>query len=242
MRFTAWPDGIGTAASAVLLRVLDIDGRAFPIEVRRRRGARRYVVRVTADAVVRLTVPYGAPIAGGVSFAERQADWIGREWRRQRERLAPWSDGAQCWFRGEPTPVRLAGGRVWLGVEDAGAWEPGADVRAAVTAWLRTMAAAELPGRCLELADAAGIQVARASVRNQRSRWGACSSRGSITLNWRLVQVPVRVRDYVIWHELAHLSVPNHSRSFWRAVERLCPGWREDERWLKAHEDEIMGT
>jgi predicted metal-dependent hydrolase len=221
---------------------LEIDGRAFPIKIRRRRGARRYVVRVTPDGVVRLTVPYGAPIAGGVSFAGRQADWIAREWRRQRTRVVPWGHGTPCWFRGEQILVRITGGRVWLGDADVGAWVAGMDVRDGVTAWLRAVAADELPARCVELAGSAGFRVERVSVRNQRSRWGACSSRGSITLNWRLVQVPLDVRDYVVWHELAHLSVPNHSRRFWREVERLCASWREHERWLKAHEDRIMGT
>jgi predicted metal-dependent hydrolase len=102
------------------------------------------------------------------------------------------------------------------------------------------MAEAELPERCRGLAASAGIRVARVSVRNQRSRWGACSSRGTVTLNWRLVQVPTAVRDYIIWHELAHVAVPNHSRRFWREVERLCPTWQDHERWLKSHEGEIF--
>jgi predicted metal-dependent hydrolase len=221
-------------------RVLSVGDRTFTVEVVRRRGARRYIVRVSAEAVVRITVPFGAPIAGGVSFAERQAGWIAREWERQQERLAPWRDGTTCWFRGAPTAIRLDDGRVRIGDEDAGRWSPATDVRAVVLARLAAIAAAELPVLCRELAASAGIRVSRVSVRNQRSRWGACSSRGTITLNWRLVQVPVAVRDYVIWHELAHLAVPNHSRRFWREVERLCPTWRDHERWLKSHEGELF--
>ena len=72
-------------------------------------------------------------------------------------------------------------------------------------------------------------------MRNQRSRWGSCSRRGTISLNWRLVQTPAYVRDYLVLHELAHLKEMNHSRRFWREVERLCPGFREAERWLKQH-------
>jgi len=211
-----------------------------PVEIVRRRGARRYVVRLAADGVVRVTVPYGSPIAGGLVFAERQADWLAREWHRQQARAAPWTDGTLCWFRGERVRITLTGGRVHLGGEDAGSWRPDADVRAAVYAWLRALAGAELPDRCHSLAASAGLQVTRVSVRNQRSRWGACSTRGSITLNWRLVQVPERVRDYVVWHELAHLSVPNHSRRFWREVDRFCATWRDEEAWLKRFEKEIL--
>ena len=73
------------------------------------------------------------------------------------------------------------------------------------------------------------------SVRNQRSRWGACSSRRVITLNWRLIQMPATVRDYVIFHELMHIRHPNHSRRFWREVEGVCAWWREAERWLRVY-------
>jgi predicted metal-dependent hydrolase len=76
-------------------------------------------------------------------------------------------------------------------------------------------------------------------VRNQRSRWGSCSRRGTISLNWRLIQTPVSVRDYVILHELAHLKEMNHSKRFWREVARLCPDYKEAENWLKRHSGEF---
>ena len=78
------------------------------------------------------------------------------------------------------------------------------------------------------------------SVRNQRSRWGSCSTRGTIALNWRLIQMPPDVSDYVILHELAHRRQPNHSTRFWREVEALCPWWREAERWLRKHGKELL--
>jgi predicted metal-dependent hydrolase len=78
------------------------------------------------------------------------------------------------------------------------------------------------------------------SVRNQRSRWGACSPSGMITLNWRLIQMPLSVADYVILHELTHLDHPNHSRRFWRAVAASCPWWRQAEAWLRRHGKELL--
>ena len=79
------------------------------------------------------------------------------------------------------------------------------------------------------------IRVQRVTVRNQRSRWGSCSRRGTISLNWRLVQTPEFVRDYIVLHELAHLREMNHSPRFWREVARLCPNFAEAEKWLKAN-------
>lgn len=99
---------------------------------------------------------------------------------------------------------------------------------------LRRRAAKELPAELLALADVHGITVTRVSIRNQRSRWGACSSRGSITLNWRLLLVPPFVREYVMIHELMHRREMNHSRRFWRHVATACPHYQDARTWLLA--------
>ena len=78
-----------------------------------------------------------------------------------------------------------------------------------------------------------GIEVHRISIRNQRSRWGSCSRRGSISLNWRLVLVPDFVREYVMLHELMHRRELNHSPRFWGLVAALCPRLVEARHWLR---------
>lgn len=98
---------------------------------------------------------------------------------------------------------------------------------------LRRRAVNELPPALLALAKAHDVTVTRISVRNQRSRWGACSARGSITLNWRLILVPGFVREYVMIHELMHRRELNHSRRFWRHVAAACPRHEEARRWLR---------
>jgi hypothetical protein len=178
-------------------------GRTFPILVARHRRARRYVLRLTTDGALRLTVPRSLSIAGGVRFAERQADWIAREWRRQQQSAEPWTSGTTMWMRGVQVALDVQADRILCGVESVPS-SGGADVRAAVEGHLRALATTELVGRCLELARSCGVDVARVAVRNQRSRWGACSVRGVITLNWRLIQMPPSVSDYVIFHELMH--------------------------------------
>ena len=106
---------------------------------------------------------------------------------------------------------------------------------AAVDRELRAKAAAELPPQLLALAAREGLTVNRVTIRNQRSRWGSCSSRGHITLNFRLMLMPPEVREYILIHELMHLKQANHSIRFWRCVEAACPGFRDAERWLKKH-------
>ena len=97
---------------------------------------------------------------------------------------------------------------------------------------LRKRAQKELPPQLLALAAVHGITVTRVSIRNQRSRWGACSSRGSITLNWRLILVPPFVREYVMIHELMHRRELNHSKRFWKHVAAACPQYQEARAWL----------
>ena len=77
----------------------------------------------------------------------------------------------------------------------------------------------------------------RVSIRNQRSRWGSCSRRATISLNWRLIQTPSFVRDYIILHELMHLRQMNHSARFWHEVQTACPGYHLAETWLRTHSD-----
>ncbi|MDO8680380.1 MAG: SprT family zinc-dependent metalloprotease [Acidobacteriota bacterium] len=97
---------------------------------------------------------------------------------------------------------------------------------------LRARAQVELPEALRALAAVHDVTVARVSVRNQRSRWGACSAQGAITLNWRLILVPALVREYVMLHELMHRRELNHSRRFWRHVAVVCPRYQEARRWL----------
>jgi predicted metal-dependent hydrolase len=198
------------------------------------------VLRVDGDGGLKLTVPRGASIRGGLAFVARQAPWIARERARQSRRTADWNAGVEIWWRGAMTPIVTDDAAIEIGADRFPRSASGRAVRETIETWARATATRELPARCLELAAAHGIEVAKVAVRNQRSRWGACSSRGVITLNWRLLQMPASVSDYVICHELAHRRQPNHSRRFWREVEKLCPTWRESERWLRRHGREIL--
>ena len=100
---------------------------------------------------------------------------------------------------------------------------------------LKARAHRELPPRLLALAAEHGLAVNRVTIRDQRSRWGSCSAKGHIALNYRLTLMPESVRDYILVHELMHLKQADHSRRFWRLVEAACPAFRDAERWLRRH-------
>jgi len=89
-------------------------------------------------------------------------------------------------------------------------------------------------------AVALDVSYKRIALRDQRSRWGSCSTSGTLSFNWRLVLAPHDVLDYVVVHEVCHLVEHNHGRRFWRLVERRRPGYREQKSWLDAYGWEIL--
>ena len=215
-----------------------------PVRLRfvRNRRARRYVLRLRPDGSARVTVPRGGALAEAKRFAQRNVAWLEKQLLRQALRPArpkTWSAGTEIFFRGErarlATDANGASALVRFGNEAVPIADAEADLRPAIERYLRQLAARELPPRVLELAALHHLPVRRVTVRNQRSRWGSCSRRGTVSLNWRLVQAPGFVRDYLVLHELAHLKEMNHSRRFWNEVARLCPDFAEAERWLKQH-------
>ena len=85
-----------------------------------------------------------------------------------------------------------------------------------------------------------GVNPNRITIRNQRTRWGSCSSKGNLNFNCLLSLVPERVMEYVVVHELAHLIEMNHSKRFWKIVEEIIPDYKEQKRWLKENGDGLI--
>jgi predicted metal-dependent hydrolase len=143
--------------------------------------------------------------------------------------------GTEILFRGERVKIEADEQQksIRFGTESLRVANSSADLRPVIEKYLRAMAAKEIPVRTQEFAAMHQLIVRRVSVRNQRSRWGSCSSKGVISLNWRLVQTPLFVRDYIILHELMHLRQMNHSARFWNEVQRVCPDYRSAKLWLK---------
>jgi predicted metal-dependent hydrolase len=91
-----------------------------------------------------------------------------------------------------------------------------------------------------EEAERIGVAHQRIRIGGQRTLWGSCSARGTLSFNWRLVLAPLEVLDYVVVHELCHLRVPDHSTRFWALVERHRPHWRHQRDWLRRHGPELL--
>jgi predicted metal-dependent hydrolase len=202
--------------------------------------ARRYLLGLRPDGAARLVIPRRGTEAEGLRFLERSEAWLLKrvtQWRSRSQTRQPWIDGARFFYRGEETGLRVEKGEGGLRLcfADQIISLPHAlpDYREVVLSHLRRMAERELPVRTRELALRHGIAVRHISVRAQKTRWGSCSVRGTISLNWRLIQAPPRVVDYLIIHELMHRREMNHSARYWELVAEAFPDYRRAEQWLK---------
>jgi predicted metal-dependent hydrolase len=103
------------------------------------------------------------------------------------------------------------------------------------------IAARELVSAMAEVeAERLGVAYGRIRIAAQRTLWGSCSPRGTLSFNWRLVLAPPEVLDYIVMHELCHLRVPNHSQSFWALLSQWRPHWRDQRDWLRCHGSELL--
>ncbi len=213
-----------------------VGARQIPLMMVRHPRARRYLLRLRADGTARVTIPRGGSIGAAREFVLRSTSWLEQQLQQMESRPQKnhtWMVGSEILFRGESARLETGEpGWIRFSGETLKA-NPETNLRPLIEWHLRQLATAELPPRLLALAARHGLTVRRVTVRNQRTRWGSCSRRGTISLNWRLIQTPAFVQDYIFLHELAHLLEMNHSERFWQQVERLCPDYRTAERWLK---------
>src|SRR5207237_4104074 len=111
----------------------------------------------------------------------------------------------------------------------------GAAAVPALERFYRRSARIEIAAKLDQACRVAGSAYSSLAIRNQRTRWASCSSKGAMSFNWRLLLAPEPVLDYVIWHEVCHLEVPNHSSTYWQLLASHCPGYREQAAWLRRH-------
>ncbi|WP_137150315.1 SprT family zinc-dependent metalloprotease [Devosia sp. FKR38] len=223
-----------------------IDGAPVVVSVRVNARSRSYRLSLPATGPV-LTLPQGGKWSEAEAFLLRQRAWLAARIPRQPTG-ASFSHGSLVPLRGVEHRVIGTGklrGRVEIGTDEAGApalLVPGDDAHQArrLTDWLKAEAHADLVIRSAIHAERLGVTVKAIKMRSQASRWGSCSSTGTINYNWRLVMAPPHVLDYVAAHEVAHLVEMNHSPAFWAAVKRTLPDMERGRAWLKAHGRELM--
>lgn len=176
-----------------------------------RSSRKTLAIEIRPDMRVIVRAPHRVPSSYIEQFISDRADWIVEHLRRMEQK------NRQC---NDALPVKKLSYN---------------DIKK-----LADKACTCIPERVAHFAPLVGVTYGRITIRNQRTRWGSCSSRGNLNFNCLLMLTPPEVIDYVVVHELCHRKEMNHSGRFWNEVAIVLPGYAEQEKWLKTHGNEIM--
>lgn len=236
---------------------VEIDGRATPYRVRRSRRSRHAALHIHPRSGLEVVIPTEAPDGLVDELLHEKRDWLRRhalELQRAQHSSLPLQSGKLLPLRGEWYPLRISppsgtrartpsranarsrAARVRFdGATIAVATREPSGVAAALERWYRRQARRVLLDRIAALRAPNDPPVRRLAVRDQGTRWGSCSSAGTLSFNWRLIMAPPDVLDAVVVHELVHLTIGDHSDRFWSALQTRFPRHKTCRRWLDAN-------
>lgn len=218
---------------------IDLDGRVLPIVLRRNGRARRLTLRLAADAsAVQITLPQWARSREAIAFAHARREWLAMQLAKLPRRQPP-EPGGTIAYRGEPLQIDWHPRAPRVPTPDGATIMIGGPrdaLERRLARWLEREALALFEADTLHYCAAAELDPVPVALSRAHRRWGSCSDRARIRLNWRLVQAPDFVRRSVVAHEVAHLVHFDHSPAFHALLARIY----EDEigaadRWLKQH-------
>jgi predicted metal-dependent hydrolase len=208
----------------------------IPYTVRRSTRARRVRVSVHAHRGVEVVLPARAPERAAAAAVSELRPWIEGRLDEAREALALIAARAGTVpYLGSALALVPQPGRMRVHREGERLLVPEGDARAALERYYRRAARKEIEPRLDAAAALAGLSYRDLTIRGQRTRWASCSTTGRMSFNWRLLLAPERVLEYVVWHEVCHLEILDHSPRFWTLLERRWAGYREDRDWLSRH-------
>ncbi len=194
---------------------------------------------VERDGALTVRAPYGVSQALIDEFVQSKSAWI-QTTQQKLKRFSPpvhcYENGEEFLFMGKAYPLTLVSGRApALVFRDGFFLNAAAKAKAPVlfTAWYKSQARKIISERLAALACVHDFHYQKMRLSSARTRWGSCSSRKTISITWRLIMAPPEVIDYVLIHELVHLEFPNHSKTFWKRVAALQPGYPALRKWLK---------
>jgi predicted metal-dependent hydrolase len=208
------------------------------VSVRWSRRRRSIGLKVTADGRLLVMAPQGASEEVIYQVVAQHRDWIDRKLAAARQAWAPLQAAGQVFFlgqsyhlalsRGQPERVEMARKAIRVSLADGKALWP------LLQQWYRRQAEQVLPERVRHFAGRLGQQVQQVELRDWKRRWGECQPGwgGLLRFNWRLIMLPLKIVDYVVVHELAHLRQPGHQARFWQLVAEILPDYAHRRFWL----------
>lgn len=222
------------------------DDKSYVVQIKRLASAKRFTLRVrNAQRDVVLTIPKRSTLRSAHEFAARNAAWIGARLDRLAQPI-PFEPGAIIPLRGEDHEItHVFHHRASLWIERSGDIKlqknrinvsgDAAHINRRVRDYLRREAKMALEASVARHCSQLNLKSRSVTLRDTTSRWGSCSSQGSLNFSWRLILAPDFVLDYLAAHEVAHLIHLDHSPQFWEVVEQLYPNYEQAELWLKHH-------
>lgn len=218
--------------------------RSQPIRVDQIVRSNRKSIALIVERDGRLVVraPRHIPDRQINDVVQQKADWIRAKQQAALQKLAQtagkdYTPGQTFLYLGKPYPLEIVartrpaleftGDRFLLAQADA------SQARPLFETLYRRLARQVLSERAALYASAAGLQYSQVKITGARTRWGSCSSRGTLNFAWRLVMAPLPIVDYVVIHELCHLKVPNHSARYWETVAKLLLDYKSRRDWLR---------
>jgi len=204
------------------------------VEFALRRSSRRSIGLSIDHRGLRVGAPLRAPLRDIEALIRQHGTWVLDKLANWRDKPAPERfqviDGGSLPLLGKALQLQVTtAGRSHCAFSDQHiniSVAPAADVARILEQGLRHQARAVFAERLAVHAPRLGVSAPPLRLSSARTRWGSCSARGNISLNWRLIFMPLPIVDYVVCHELAHLREMNHSPRFWSVVEQLCPDWQ----------------
>ena len=224
------------------LRTLDLAGRLMPLTIRKHERATRITLRIEPGGrALKMTVPHGVPVREINAFLDRHQGWLITKLSKF-EPDAKLRDGGEILIRGVPHQIEHSGSL--RGITEVLHLDGEHILRVSgmpehagrrIAAFLKKEARADLERLVKLHASTIRADVASITMKDTRSRWGSCSSRGNLSFSWRILMAPPEVIDYLAAHEVAHLKEMNHGPRFWALCKKLCPHTEEAKAWLKRH-------
>jgi predicted metal-dependent hydrolase len=220
------------------IRVYQMTAPMIDSVIRSRRKTIALVITAEAKLIVR--APMKTPLAYIKSLVERKGNWIQRkqEELRNTHRVPKkmYTEGEAFSFLGETYRLAVADNMPSaIELKDTLTIDKKAlpAAREMISAWYKDQALRVFRERCAFFAVQTGLRPQAVKLTNALTRWGSCSPRGTVRINWKLIMAPLEIIDYLIVHELAHLKHRNHSCQYWETVERILPDYRMHRKWLR---------
>lgn len=220
--------------------VIKINNKPISVEIKYSRRRTLYL-RVVSEDCIEIRSPFGISDKKLLDFISKNEVWIKNQLNKtsNSSRIKLYNDGEIFYFLGKSYRLKVSIAHKNLAylneADDTIRLEckNSDNVKDILADWYKLEAKCHIQGRVNYYENIIGVKAGRISIKNQRTIWGSCSTKGNLNFNLKLIMMPQDIIDYVVVHEICHLIYFNHSKEFWKRVEEIIPDYVERKKYLK---------